>query len=265
MKSFIYTLAVLASSSLFAQENKYFQSIVGTWVHRKDTNVKWVFDDSGNCKWYKEDVITAAFSYELSPTSIACNINQSSPHYQALRLMENTATSRFNYNENAESVENYCYYVNGITAEILSLTSQSGGVYVLQKQTNPFINQYYEKIIGTWIERDSKNGDDKWIFNADKTAEVYLKGKLFAKYDKYEIVRTSEECRHTTFYDDIYILKMEENALTSPTDYKIENVGPIVYDCSYINGIEDELISLSSTVKGGPPLILIRQKSLGDH
>ena len=120
---------------------------------------------------------------------------------------------------------------------------------------------YEEKIVGTWIERGSENGNTKWIFKADKTAEHYLRGKLFTRYQKYEIVRTSEECGHTTFDESIYILQMEENTATSEQDYKIDNVGSVYYHCAYINGIEEELMSLNTTGRGGPPLVLIRQRS----
>ena len=118
---------------------------------------------------------------------------------------------------------------------------------------------YKEKIIGSWIERDSEDGSEKWIFKTNMTTEVYSEGELFTRYQKYEIVRTSEECGHTTNYDDIHILKLEENALTSNHKYRIENVGPVVYDCFYINGLDDEMLSLSYTKKGGPPLILMKE------
>ena len=118
-------------------------------------------------------------------------------------------------------------------------------------------NYYKEKIVGTWTGRDDSKL--KLIFKQDGTASKLRGGKLLANYFSYEIVRTSEACGHTIFYDDIYILKLSEKTSTSPTDYRIENVGSILYVCSYINGIEDEVMSLSSTKKGGPPLVLLRQ------
>lgn len=116
---------------------------------------------------------------------------------------------------------------------------------------------YYEKIVGTWIGRD--NTDIKWVFNPDSSVQHYIGNKLLASYFKYEIVRTSEECGHNYYVEDIYILKMSENTAKSLTDYKIETAGDTYYNCAYIDGIEDSLLSLSGIRNGGHPLILNRQ------
>lgn len=135
MKSILYILIIFTSGTLFAQEKSYFQNIVGTWGDPEQPNVKWVFDASNNCKWYKDGNILATFTYVLSDVSPECNITVSSPTYKALRLIENTSTSQFLYNDSADPTENYCYYVNGITNEYLSLTPESGGVYLLKRES----------------------------------------------------------------------------------------------------------------------------------
>ena len=136
----VFLLIVLMDTAA-QEESTYFKSIIGAWYEEADSSVRWVFESSGTCIWYRRSDVIARFTYQLADVSEACGIDQSSSHFKALRLIEITATSRFQYNDQAEATEDYCYHVNGITDEFLSLTPESGGVYVLKKQNQPTPNR----------------------------------------------------------------------------------------------------------------------------
>jgi len=126
---FILNLILLLSSVLmlsgfqYSIESEQDTSIVGTWVSKEDPNSVWIFKEDGTLIVKYEGVPNDYYTYRISSTSPQCGKNvQTGPNITFLELTE----------ENSK--QQYCYYINGITDETLSLSMfNKGGVIIFQK------------------------------------------------------------------------------------------------------------------------------------
>lgn len=98
-------------------------SIVGTWVSEKDSNSKWVFTQT-DCKRYYDNELLFTFSYSTSNSSPQCGHTVPIDRY----------TSYLKLTENIDG-KDYCYEINGITNQKLSLRAVGRGrAMVFNKQ-----------------------------------------------------------------------------------------------------------------------------------
>lgn len=97
--------------------------IVGIWQSTEDSLWKWTFTKDRKCIWEYDSETDSNFDYSLANTSPQCGIEVDVDQYtNYLKLID------------IEDDEPYCYLINGITENYLSLTVVGrGGVTVFER------------------------------------------------------------------------------------------------------------------------------------
>lgn len=101
------------------------QTILGTWIAEKDAKSKWVFTSDGNCKKYYNGELLNTYAYSMNNTSPQC----------AETVPVNGNTQYLKLTKIGKVDTEYCYEINGITTEKLSLRQIGrGGLLLFNKQ-----------------------------------------------------------------------------------------------------------------------------------
>ncbi|WP_139135285.1 hypothetical protein [Roseivirga sp. 4D4] len=113
---------VMLLSVLSTHQN---ESLEGTWMAEKDSKSKWVFTNDGKCKRYYDNELLNTYVYSLSNTSPQCDktvpVNSKTQYLKLVKV--------------GKVDSEYCYEVNGITAEKLSLRQiGTGSLLLFDKQ-----------------------------------------------------------------------------------------------------------------------------------
>jgi len=101
------------------------ESLEGTWIAESDSKSKWVFTNDGKCKRYYDNELLNTYVYSLSNKSPQCDktvpINSKTQYLKLVKV--------------GKVDSEYCYEVNGITSEKLSLRQMGrGGLLLFDKQ-----------------------------------------------------------------------------------------------------------------------------------
>lgn len=160
-------------SKVFGQdpENK---SIVGTWVSEEDNTWKLVFASDSTCKQYSENNLMETDNYVLSNTSPQCGIN-----------VAINGKSLFLSLKDISDGEELCYYVNGITDKVLSLTyfNRGGAMVFLRSQTDTLTMQSGYNNIASAVSNEGLAVNLKLLFYPSATMIVgtnYFVGNIGA-------------------------------------------------------------------------------------
>ncbi|MFT6872177.1 MAG: hypothetical protein ACJAVN_001183 [Roseivirga sp.] len=97
------------------------QTILGTWIAEKDAKSKWVFTSDGNCKKYYNGELLNTYAYSMNNTSPQCGET----------VPVNSNTQYLKLTKIGKVDTEYCYEINGITTEKLSLRQIGGGGLLL--------------------------------------------------------------------------------------------------------------------------------------
>ena len=101
------------------------QTILGTWIAEKDAKSKWVFTSDGNCKKYYNGELLNTYAYSMNNTSPQCGET----------VPVNSNTQYLKLTKIGKVDTEYCYEINGITTEKLSLRQIGrGGLLLFDKQ-----------------------------------------------------------------------------------------------------------------------------------
>ncbi len=101
------------------------QTIQGTWIAEKDAKSKWVFTGDGNCKRYYNGELLNTYAYSMNNTSPQCGKT----------VPVNSNTQYLKLTKIGKVDTEYCFEINGITTEKLSLRQVGrGGLLLFDKQ-----------------------------------------------------------------------------------------------------------------------------------
>lgn len=121
----IFLLVLLSSYMPVVTVDSQNQTIQGTWIAEKDAKSKWVFTSDGNCKKYYNGELQNTYAYSMNNTSPQCGET----------VPVNSNTQYLKLTKIGKVDTEYCYEINGITTEKLSLRQVGrGGLLLFNKQ-----------------------------------------------------------------------------------------------------------------------------------
>ena len=164
-------ICLIFSCSMFGQDpdNK---SIFGTWVSEADNTWKLIFTSDGKCYQYSENKLNETDSYILSNTTPQCG--------EDVVIYDK---SLFLSLKDISDGDELCYYVNGITDKVLSLTyfKRGGAMVFLRSQKGSITMKSGFNNLGSTIMNEGLNVSLKLRFSPTSimnTGTNYLIGKI---------------------------------------------------------------------------------------
>jgi hypothetical protein len=105
--------------------NRLDSTIIGTWISDEDNKWRLTFTNDNKCQQYYDNILSEADTVIMSNSSPQCGITVDVDTYTNYLQLKNIA----------DTLDNQCYLINGITNTSLSISIiDQGGAMVFTKQ-----------------------------------------------------------------------------------------------------------------------------------